>query len=361
MSYLWYWPDSGWDFDAWNAAHSWAPLQSPQSGSADLLPPVDTNDSLADWQAQRAYWQAVSENVLGRTTDLPPRRMRHEVLETVREGAYRRQRIRYTLTSEESGFAWLLLPDKSERPRPVVIALHQTVAQGKDEAVGIEGDPELAYGKELAEQGFVVFAPDVIGFGERKGESPEAVYRSAEDFFGRHPEGSVMGKMAWDVQRACDLLELLPEVDATKIGCIGHSHGGYGTLFAMIAEPRIGAGVISCGVTALRADPVPQRWWRNTALIPRLGYCEDNIASSPIDFHLWLSLVAPRTLLLSVALNDAIFPNTGIFREVSSMLARLYTLHGKEDHFVPKLFDGAHQFPREVREQAYALFARTLG
>ena len=49
------------------------------------------------------------------------------------------RRIRYALTENEWGYAWLLEPESAAKPRAAVIALHQTVIQGKDEASGIEG------------------------------------------------------------------------------------------------------------------------------------------------------------------------------------------------------------------------------
>src|SRR6185312_3647456 len=95
---------------------------------------------------------------------------RWETLEERDGGACRLRRIRYALTDREQGCAWLLTPRGAATgagPRPAVLALHQTVPQGKDEPAGLEGDPELALGRELAARGFVVLAPDAVGFGER--------------------------------------------------------------------------------------------------------------------------------------------------------------------------------------------------
>jgi hypothetical protein len=90
-----------------------------------------------------------------------------------------------------------------------MIVLHQTVAQGKREVCGIEGDPEQALALELVERGFVCIAPDAIGFGERipPGASP---YHDSLKFFQKHPHWSFMGKMVWDVQKIVDYLETLP-------------------------------------------------------------------------------------------------------------------------------------------------------
>jgi dienelactone hydrolase len=269
-------------------------------------------------------------------------------------------RIRYRLTDREWGYAWVLLPHEGRRPFPVVVALHQTVPQGKDEPVGIEGDAELAYGRELVERGFAVVAPDAIGFGERRKGHPDALYRSADEFFAAHPSGSVMGKMIFDVRRLVDLLEMLPEIDASRIGCIGHSHGGYGTLFAMLFEPRICAGVISCGLTMFESDPTPDRWWRKTALIPRLGFYEGRLDQVPYGFREWLTALAPRWLMMSAALDDAIFPETENLKEVAGRVKQVYTRTGVGHRFRHWVFRGPHCFPSAARARAYRMLARAL-
>jgi hypothetical protein len=92
-----------------------------------------------------------------------------------------------------------------------MLALHQTVPQGKDEPAGLSGDSNKHYGKELVERGYVVLVPDSITAGER-------VYPGAEPFVTRpfdesHPHWSAMGKMIWDHMRAVDYLVSLPVVD----------------------------------------------------------------------------------------------------------------------------------------------------
>jgi len=361
MSCLWYWPEGGWDFAGWEKKQRWQPLAGEQSGTRDLLPLLRPREGLQEWEPRRAAWLRLVEELLGQIEDHPPSRIAWETLETRNRRTVNFRRIRYPLTDGESGYAWLLLPRGSPEPLPVIIALHQTVAQGKDEPVGIEGDGELAYGMELADKGFAVVAPDAVGFGERRRDHPHALYRSADDFFGAHPAGSVMGKMVFDVRRLVDLLETMEEVDASRIGCAGHSHGGYGTLAAMVFEPRIRAGVISCGVSMLRSDPAPDRWWRKTALIPRLGLYRDAIDRTPVDFHQWLALVAPRPLMLAAALDDAIFPRTENLIPVARQLRKLYRLLGAGSAFHSWIFQGPHRFPRAARTRAYRMLAAALG
>jgi dienelactone hydrolase len=360
MSWLWYWPAGGWDFDMWKAAQKWEPIRSEQSGRADLL-------ALSDFAKQRDHWREISKQILGSLTDRPPSAPAWEMLgdEYERHGgtSFSLQRLRYRLTDDEWGYAWLLLPRAIARPRGAVIALHQTHPHGKSEPVGFEKMPAsdgTDYAAELAASGFVVLAPDAIAFGERQAGHKNAKYRSADEFFAAHPDGSVMRKMAFDTSRACDLLAVLPQTSGLKIGCIGHSHGGYGTLFAMLDDPRIVAGVISCGVSLLRKDPAPERWWRKTALLPRLGLYEEDITQAPIDFHQLLALVAPRALMISIGTQDAIFPNTATLRPAMDQLGAVYDASGARQKLVTHVFDGPHSFPADARQKAVSMLTEAL-
>jgi dienelactone hydrolase len=368
MSFLWYWPAGGWDFDVWKRRQTWEPVSSPQSGQANPLPLVPpAGASREGWEASAKTWRGVSDQVLGMLGDKAPAKMRWQWLgETYLTRHYELRRLRYTLTDDEWGYAWLLtpLPQKQRFPGAAVIALHQTSVNGKAEPVGLDWvEDERAgvyYAREMAERGFTVLAPDAIAFGERQSGHRNSKYKSADEFFSTHPQGSVMGKMAFDTSRAVDLLQQLPETRARKIGCVGHSHGAYGTLFAMVADQRITAGVMSCGVSLLRDDPSPERWWRRTALIPRLGYYDGDMAKTPIDFHHWLALCAPRPLFVIGGTQDTIFPNQAALPKRLDAVREVYALYGAKDALESDVFDGPHSFRDPSRERAYAMLAKVL-
>lgn len=368
MSFLWYWPAGGWDVDRWKKSHPWERIRSEQSDHKELLP-ISPTLTREQWEAQRARWMSISDQILGTLNDKPPTTMRYEFLSdplelTGSDTPVVMRRLRFTLTDSEWGYAWLLTSKDDRKTRPAVIALHQTVMQGKNEPVGLEGQPGypsgMDYGLKLARQGFAVLAPDAIAFGERAKDHSNTYYRSADQFFAAHPEGSVMGKMMFDVSRAIDLLQQMPEIDKDRIGCAGHSHGAYGTLFAMVGDERIKAGFISCGLTMLRSDPTPQRWWRMTALIPRLSYYQGAIEQTPIDFHLWLALIAPRPIYISAGLRDAIFPKTDNLPGVMEMVKPVWNLYGAGEMFRHRIYDGPHDFPIESQEGSFKLMRDAL-
>jgi dienelactone hydrolase len=367
VSFLWYWPKGGWDFDRWKRQHAWEPARSEQSGK-DLLPLISPDAGKGEWEKSAANWRKISDEVLGKLSDAKPDPPKYEFLgdefENRGERPYLMQRIRYRVAPEEWGYAWLTTPRDGKGPHPCVIALHQTSVAGKDEAMALDITPDskyTTYAHELAGRGFLLLAPDAIAFGERAAEHRNAKYRSADEFFSAHADGSVMGKMSWDVSRAIDVLEQFPQADAKNIGCIGHSHGAYGTLFAMLAESRIKAGVISCGIDLLRDDPNPDRWWRKTALMPRLGFYEGKMTDTPIDFHQWLALLAPRPIYVVVAMKDTIFPNTTRLPEVLKNVQGVYDLYGATGALKTHIFDGAHQFPESARSESYQMLNDVLG
>jgi dienelactone hydrolase len=349
MSFLWYWPAGGWSFDKWKSQQKFQPnLKTEQSGKEELV------------LGNHHDWQRATDAIIGKLTDNPPAKPEYEVLtETYSTDKYRMRRLRYKLTDNEWGYAWMMVPIGAKGPRPTIIGLHQTVPQGKHQIAGVESgkNDNQEFGRELAQNGFVVFCPDAIAFGERMMDHQNAYYRSADQFFSAHPEGSVMGKMCFDVSRGIDLLETLPEVDASRIGCVGHSHGAYGTLFAMIADQRIRCGAMSCGASLLRTDPHVERWWRMTALMPRLGFYEGHMQDCPIDFHQWIAMVAPRPLMVVNALHDQIFPNTQTLTPAIEISRQAWEDPSKLIYYT---HNGSHQFPEDARKKAYQMFAKEL-
>ena len=359
----------GHDWDQWRQVTTWQKpeLRTDQAGRRDLSPLLggDESDpnritSIQDWEEKRRQVASTIQQILGAPTKLKP--LSPEVREVGVEDleSYTRRHIMIRTEPDDWIPAYLLVPKKFPATHvPAMICLHQTVAQGKEEACGMKGDPEMAFAVELVQRGYVCIAPDVIGFGERipSGKEP---YSNSLVFYRKHPGWSFMGKMIWDVGRVIDYLETLPFVDPKRIGSIGHSHGAYGTLFATAFEPRIAAAVASCGFTTFRADPNPERWSHFTALIPQLGFYLPDVASIPFDWQHVLALAAPRKLFVWYTTKDSIFPRTenlgGLLKEVQSV----YRLSGHENALTWQSSDGPHKFPEAQREAAYRWLDKNL-
>lgn len=359
------WP--GHDWDTWKETTTWTipDIDSPQVGDPDLVPLLTNDDgskitTRQGWEKKRARTADIITQVLGSPNDEntrkptpPARTLDVEIGAKEDLGSYTRTHLLMQSPYGDPIPAWLLMPKKPmATPTPAMVCVHQTVPQGKDEPVGIKGNPELAFALELVEQGYICIAPDMIGFGERiPKDSPP--YADAIRFFRDHPRWSYMGRMIKDVGCAIDYLETLPEVDRKRIGTIGHSHGAYTSFFSAAYDPRIAATIASCGFTTFRADPKPDRWSRRTALIPQIGMYLPNVNNIPFDWHNVCSLIAPRPLFVWYGLKDDIFPNTDNLDALFQDVRNVYELYGKADDLSWQAFDGAHGFPPEARKHAY--------
>lgn len=356
-----------WNYDEYRKAYpeQVARICTSQSGKKELesvlafrvadQPRAETGVPLRE--QLRAAWRDLLGPPMRNTGPLAMR-----VLEEQEFPKFVRRKVEYVGDPDEPIRAWLFIPKGAKaKQTPAMLCLHQTVRSGKDQCAGVaELKPELAYGPLLAERGYVTICPDAICFGERYqvGGSFYCHYGDAVRLYRAKPGRSIMSKMIDDAMRAVDALVSLPEVDPARIGSIGHSHGGYGTLFAMAFDERIKAGVVSCGFTCFRADHFPDRWYRRTALIPRLGQFEGQMENSPVDFHHLFGAIAPRPLFLSVALKDSIFPQVGDMKWIERDLQQVYQGENAGQNFECFVFDGEHAFTDQARDRAWAFLDR---
>lgn len=361
------WPGFSWDSWQEISGNRKLDLITPQAGRAELFPLLSTGvlddspiSSIGRWEEKRALIYQTLTTLLGYPSQMVVNSPEVRVSSEENLGKYTRRHIEIMGEDGDPIPAYLLIPEPfPTKPIPAVIVLHQTQAPGKQEAVGMTGNPEMAFGLELVLQGYVVLAYDAIGFGERipVGGKP---YDGAMDFFRRHQKWSFFGKMAWDFHRVVDYLESLPMVNPRKIATIGHSHGAYGSIMCSIYDTRIAATVASCGVATMRSDANPERWSKLTALIPVLGYYSDDISQTPIDWHEILSCLAPRPFFNFSTLDDEIFPRTENLPDVFEQLKSVYRLYDSETNLESYIIPGKHEFPVEYRQKAYMWLGKQL-
>ena len=375
------WP--GYRWEEWKEVTTWTKpeLKTDQVGRHELSRLLGSgedgagaSDEIRAWEQKRGQIAEAIRKVLGQPTGLkdPQTWPASASVEGARPGPetqllgeetlddHIRRHIRIRCEPDDWIPAYVLLPRKMpDSPVPAMICLHQTVPQGKQEPCGMKGSKDLALALELVRRGYICIAPDMIGFGERIPPGAQC-YHDSIAFYRRHPGWSFMGKMIWDVGRIVDYLESLSCVDGLQIGCIGHSHGAYGALFAAAFEPRISLAVASCGFTTLRSDPAPDRWSHQTALIPQLGLYLPDVASIPFDWHQVCALIAPRPLFVWYGLHDAIFPNTDNLEALFKDVRTVYGLYGAADDLAWHAFDGAHGFSEVGRALAYEWLEQRL-
>jgi dienelactone hydrolase len=144
--------------------------------------------------------------------------------------------------------------------------------------------------------GFAVLLFDARGHGSSAADGPITIRKFRED-----------------VSSAVDYLAERPEVDAARIGAIGHSIGASGSILAAAADKRIRALVSSSAF----ADPRP--------LTARV------LESKHLPPFLFLALVQWFIERWLGAGMDEFAP----VRQVAQIAVPLLLLHGAGDHFIP--------------------------
>jgi dienelactone hydrolase len=253
--------------------------------------------------------------------------------------------------------AFILLPKPASTRHPAILCHHQHGGEfpvGKDGPAGLGSDSSQHYALELARRGYVTLVFDALCFNERQdatGRLKGGEYERYEAMY-RITEGkSLQGKYVWDARRALDYLETRPEVDASRLGMIGHSLGGQETLFTTAIDTRIRAAVSSCGFGSLHTLK-RNRINHNYALfVPGLA--------NQGDYGAVLALVAPRPFFVAARTEDPIFPKDGI-EETVATARRAYVDVGAPDRLGTFFEPGAHAFSPTMRAAAYAWLDRWL-
>src|SRR5262249_4674519 len=212
----------------------------------------------------------------------------------------------YAVETDERVPAFLFLPKSGPAKRPAILCHHQHGGEfnvGKDGPAGLGSTPDQHYAIELARRGYVTLVFDALCFNERQDPTHKQLngdYERLEAMY-RITEGKTLqGKYVWDSSRALDYLQTRPEVDASRLGMIGHSLGGQETLFVTAIDTRIKAAASSCGfgsLPTLKRDHINHNY---ALFVPDLA--------NHGGFGAVLSLVAPRAFLVAARTNDPIFP-----------------------------------------------------
>jgi predicted esterase len=247
--------------------------------SQNALRPLPVAQTLEAWHLHRQRLLTEWEALLGGPVPKPPE-SRLETLEEETLPRVLRRRVRYQTEPDIWTEAYLLLPRS-----PGVVVFHATTDHHIRQPAGLEGTEEKHLGLKLAENGFVTLCPRCFLWDDPQLPIAERTPRMQR----RHPGWTGMRKMLWDGQRALDVLAGLPEVDAGRLGAIGHSLGAKETLYLTAFDPRIQAGVFSEGGIGLALSNWEAPWYLGQQIKhPDFRY----------DHHELLALCAPRPFLI---------------------------------------------------------------
>jgi hypothetical protein len=143
----------------------------------------------------------------------------------------------------------------------------------------------------------------------------------------------VLRAWAWGDSRLLDYLETDPDVDAKKVGVMGHSRGGKAALVAMVDDPRFAIGFISSsgagGADLYRrhygetmgnlAGASEFHWFAGNFL--KYAAVGHSAAEMPVDSHEFIALVAPRAIFIGggALLTDPVYVPGDAWQDAQGM------------------------------------------
>ncbi|MBV6433746.1 MAG: hypothetical protein IANPNBLG_03965 [Bryobacteraceae bacterium] len=224
-----------------------------------------------------------------------------------------------------------------------------------------EGKPEMQLlAANLAKKGYVAFAYDPIGQGEREQTYLPQLGRPLSGGAGNeHLESgarsiligqSVARYFIFDAMRAVDYLVSRPDVDGERIGVTGCSGGGAITTYAAAFDARIRAAAPGCFLNTFRklfTGPTPDSEMSFPAFL-----------SSGLDLADFFELPAPLPWLMLATSEDYFTPDGA--RPVYEEVKRWYGLYGAGDRVRFFVGPGPHGTPKESREEIYRWMNRWL-
>ncbi|WP_373233179.1 dienelactone hydrolase family protein [Cohnella sp.] len=275
-----------------------------------------------------------------------------DLLERVECDGYIRERVELSVVSGLTFGAYILIPANAAGKLPGVIAVHghgygsRQICGMRPDGTTDTGEPDIYnhFAVQLVKKGFVVIAPDVIGFGERRMQADLAVDPDTpSSCYTMSTHLLMLGKTLTGL-RVAEMLGTLdyfaqrPEVDSTRIGIAGFSGGSLIAYVASALDERIRASLL-IGFPNTFKDS-----------IMAVHHCVCNYSPGILmqaELPELMGLIAPRPLFLESGDNDPIFPAVG-FSKAVQQLQQIYKQEGVDHLLKYDLFPGVHEISGRI-------------
>ena len=228
-----------------------------------------------------------------------------------------------------------------------------------------EGKPESQrVAANLALKGFVVFAFDPIGQGERE-QTYSPIEQSSlgggatNEHLQLEAQGLLIGQgvaryFIWDAMRALDYMQSRPEVDGSRIGAVGCSGGGATSTWIGALDPRIKAVASACSTNSYRlmfARPVPHGEFHAEMGLHRF-------LAERLDTADLVEMRTPTPWLIMATEGDFFTPDAAelVYKDAQ----RWYGIYGAENKVSFFVGPGPHGMPLPTREHVYEWMIRWL-
>ncbi|MBK9386018.1 MAG: acetylxylan esterase [Planctomycetes bacterium] len=299
--------------------------------------------SPVDATAWRARAEALRSRVrwaAGLLPELPRPPVHAEIVPRWEDARFRVSTVRFESAPGLFVFGNLYEPLDASRPRPVVLSPHGHWGGGRFENSAACSVPARCVA--LARAGAVVFAYDMLGFGDSKHQlvHREARFESADaERYGL----TSFALQTWSSIRALDFVLALPAIDAARVAITGASGGGTQSFVLACVDPRVTVSVPVNMVSFTMQGGCP---CENTAGL-RWDACNPELAAA----------FAPKPQLLVSASGD--WTRETPQREFP-FVRSIYAQLGAADAIENAHFDAGHNYDAATRRAVYAFLQRWL-
>lgn len=306
-------------------------LKSDESRLKKLVPDDYTSPEAYEKSAER-YRQAFCHSIgYPPPGDVPTREATFQQIGEDSIGTYYRAMIPVLPGVHAEGIYIVPKSLQAGAKAPLVISMH-----------GGGGSPEVALFHGGAnyhdmvrggtKRGYIVFAPQHLFSAE--GYPKDVRNRTDERL--RLVGTSLTAVEIAKITRSLDVLLKRPEVDATRVGMVGLSYGGYYALVTPAVDRRIKVSVCSCYYGVQES-----RYQRDELSVPvdfrfqdRFTYFRDSDLAA---------LVCPRALQIQAGSKDGVDHRDG-GKPLAPVSASYYSKLGLADRFQHLIFEGGHEF-----------------
>ena len=298
-----------------------------------------------------------------------------QVIGEERRDGYTARKILFNVNAYSRITAYLLIPD-GKGPFPAVNMLHDhgghlyigkekmvrpfdvdtAVVNDADRWVDKLYDGQYA-GDYFARNGYVVFSADAPMWGERGRE--EGVDRSKYDIICGNM--MMLGRdlsafMTYDDITGTEFLASLPEVDKSRIGCMGCSMGAYRAWMLAALSDKIAAAASICWMTVtdvqMSVKDKKREYGGFANCIPALRQW--------LDYPHIASIACPKPMLFINGTRDHLFPVDGTQSAFSAM-HDVWRSQNVDSALETELWDVPHSCGKALQQRALEFFDKRFG
>lgn len=239
----------------------------------------------------------------------------------------------------------LFIPDNQKKQVPAFLLINNRDKNNTDSSRTVKSDFWPA--EMLIDSGYAIAAFQVSDAApDNKDLYKKGVLQLYPEQLNADNGMKAIGAWAWAASRIMDYFEQSKEIDAKRIGIVGHSRGGKAALWTGAQDQRFALVFSNCsgntgaalsrrkfGETISRINDHFPHWFCNN-----YKKYNDNEAALPIDQHMLISLIAPRPVYVTSASKDIWADPKGSYLSLIHVIhaQKVYALYKRPSALTPE-------------------------